>query len=397
MLIITYLLYNIGMKKKKKQKKQLIKLIIIITLVFLCGFLTTQIDFEAFENLNINGTSLRHPTKKISLVMVGDGLIHSALYSDAYEDGTYNFYKKLELIKPIVQKYDLAYYNQESILGGTSLGLSTYPSFNSPQEFGDAMIDAGFNIVSLANNHTLDRGNKAIINSREYWNSKEGIMVNGSATSQEERDNIQIMEKNGISYAMLSYTTTTNGIRLFNDYCVNFYDKDKVHEEIQKVRSQVDVLMVAMHWGEEYYTGVRNEQKEIAEYLASEGVDIVIGAHPHVIEPAQYIGDTFVIYSLGNFISAQRTDEQLSGLMMSVEIEKTYNKELEKYETKVINPVAQFTYTYRNSNLKNYKVYPYTELTSEIFSNYKSMYETLSKRITSLDDRIQVLPLSKES
>ena len=82
---------------------------------------------------------------------------------------------------------------------------------------------------------------------------------------------------------------------------------------------------------------------------------------------------------------------------MSVDIEKTYNKELEKYETKVINPVAQFTYTYRNSNLKNYKVYPYTELTSEIFPNYKSMYETLSKRITSLDDRIQVLPLSKES
>jgi poly-gamma-glutamate synthesis protein (capsule biosynthesis protein) len=255
------------------------------------------------------------PTRKLKLVMVGDGLIHSALYADAEENGGYNFYKKLELIKPIVKQYDLAYYNQESILGGTSLGLSTYPSFNSPQEFGDAMIDAGFNIVSLANNHTLDRGNKAIINSREYWNSKEGIMVNGSATSQEERDNIQIMEKNGISYAMLSYTTTTNGIRLFNNYCVNFYDKDKVHEEIQKVRSQVDVLMVAMHWGEEYYTGVRNEQKEIAEYLASEGVDIVIGAHPHVIEPAQYIGDTFVIYSLGNFISGQDGTMKKVGLL----------------------------------------------------------------------------------
>ena len=380
-------------KKKKKKKKNFKKLIFLLALIFTCAFLTTQIDINSFENLSIN----KHPDKKVSLIMVGDGLIHSALYSDAYENGTYNFYKKLELIKPIVKEYDLAYYNQESILGGTSLGLSTYPTFNSPQEFGDAMIDAGFNIVSLANNHTLDKGNKAIISSRNYWNSKEGIMVNGSATSQEERDNIQIMEKNGISYAMLSYTTTTNGIKAFNDYCVNIYDKDKVHEEIQKVRNQVDVLMVAMHWGEEYYTGVRNSQKEIAEYLASEGVDIVIGAHPHVIEPAEYINNTFVIYSLGNFISAQRTDEQLSGLMMSLDIEKIYNKELEKYEIKITNPVARFTYTYRNSNLKNYKVYPYNELTTDIFPNYKSMYETLSKRITSLDDRIQVFPLNKES
>ncbi len=387
------------METKYTNKRFIISLILSIILTFVIDLFMVD---DAFERATIakryktslvgTSESTISPVKKVSLVMVGDGLIHSALYADAQENGGYNFYKKLELIKPIVKSYDLAYYNQESILGGTSLGLSTYPRFNSPQEFGDAMLDAGFNIVSLANNHTLDRGAQAITNSRAYWNSKKGIMVNGSATSEEERNNIQIMEKNGIKYAMLSYTTTTNGIRSPNGYFVNTYNKDKVHEEISKVRDKVDLLMVAMHWGTEYKVGITGQQKEIATDLANEGVDIVIGAHPHVIEPAEYIGNTLVIYSLGNFISAQRTDEQLSGLMMTCEVEKTFNKETNKYETRVINPVARFTYTYRK-NLKGYKVYPYEQLNTSIMPNYESMYNTLSNRLKSMDNRIGVLPL----
>ena len=107
-------------------------------------------------------------TSKLSLVMVGDALLHSSLYRDGYKNGKYDFTSQLEFIKPIIKNYDLAFYNQESILGGTEIGLSDYPTFNSPQEFGDAMIDAGFNLVSLANNHTLDRGEKAVLNSCEY-------------------------------------------------------------------------------------------------------------------------------------------------------------------------------------------------------------------------------------
>ena len=388
------------MEIKDTNKRFIISLILSIILTLAIDPFIVDDAFERARVVGKHRTALigssettTIPTKKVKLLMVGDGLIHSALYSDAEENGGYNFYKKLELIKPIVKEYDLAYYNQESILGGTSLGLSTYPRFNSPQEFGEAMLDAGFNIVSLANNHTLDRGAQAIINSRAYWNSKQGIMVNGSATSEEERNNIQIMEKNGIKYAMLSYTTTTNGIRSPNSYYVNTYDKDKVHEEIAKVRDKVDLLMVAMHWGTEYNVGVTGQQKEIANYLASEGVDIVIGAHPHVIEPAEYIDNTLVIYSLGNFISAQRTDEQLSGLMMTCEIEKVFNKETNKYETKVTNPVAMFTYTYRK-NLRGYKVYPYNKLDTNIMPNYQSMYNTLSNRMKSLDNRIGVAPLN---
>ena len=132
-------------------------------------------------------------TKKISLIMVGDNLIHDKIYNYAKKDNGYDFKPILENIKPIVSKYDLAYYTQETILGGSDIGVSSYPSFNSPYEVGDAMIDCGFNLVSLDTNHTLDRGEKAIINSRKYWDSKKDkIMAVGSYTSSEDRNKIDI-------------------------------------------------------------------------------------------------------------------------------------------------------------------------------------------------------------
>ena len=128
------------------------------------------------------------------MIMVGDSLIHNSLYYDAKQkDGSYDFKPMLELTKPITSKYDLAYYNQETVLGGTELGLSSYPCFNSPQEVGDAFIDSGFNLVSLATNHTMDRGEAAVLSSLEYWNSKENVVTAGSYRSFEERDNGQMV------------------------------------------------------------------------------------------------------------------------------------------------------------------------------------------------------------
>ena len=375
----------------KRVIKSLIISLIILSLLDL--FVVPKDKPQKKNIITIKSTIKVYPIKELTLAMVGDGLIHSALYYDAYENGTYNFYKKLELIKPIIKEYDLAYYNQESILGGTSIGLSTYPRFNSPQEFGDAMIDCGFNLVSLANNHTLDRGAEAIERSRNYWNSKNNIMVNGSATSEDERNNIQIMEKNEIKYTLLSYTTTTNGISSPNNYFVNVYNENTVKEDIAKVRNKVDLLMVAMHWGTEYNTGVTESQKKIAQFLSEQGVDIIIGAHPHVIEPVEYIGNTLVIYSLGNFISAQRTDDQLSGLLMTVKVRKVFDIEKQDFVVKIEEPEARFTYTYRK-NVQNYKVYPYGLVTTDLFPNKYNMYEILKKRVTSMDSRIKVKPIN---
>ena len=375
-------------------------LIVEIFAFFLLNVNNNFFDFEKIIYIEEQEIII-DPIEKysLSLIMGGDALIHSAVYGDAKSGNKYNFNGMLEHIKPIVSNYDLAYYNQETILGGIELGLSTYPRFNSPYEVGDAFINAGFNVVSLANNHTLDRGSSAIINSRKYWNDKD-VMVNGSATTLEERNNIDIREKNGITYALLSYTTTTNGLTRKNDYYVNWYDKEMVKKDILSIRDKVDFLMVAMHWGTEYNTGVTAKQKEIAGYLASLDVDLVIGTHPHVIEPAEYIDDTFVVYSLGNIISAQRTDEQLSGLLMSVTVNKVIDTENKTVTVSVDEPTAQFVYTYskrtNSGGRYDFKLYPYSMLNNKLFSNYKSMYDKLEKRMTSLDPNIKVIGLEGE-
>ena len=310
-----------------------------------------------------------------SLVMVGDALIHEGVYANARKGDSYDFKPMLEEMKPIISSFDLAYYNQETILGGTEIGLSTYPCFNSPYEVGDAFIDAGFDLVSMANNHTLDRGERALNNSCNYWKSKENIYTAGSYYSYEDREEIKINQINGISYAMLSYTTTTNGIGIpgGKTYYVNKYNKDVVKSDIEKYRDKVDVLMVAMHWGEEYTHTPVKEQREIAEFLSSLGVDIIIGAHPHVVEPIEYIGNTLVIYSLGNFLSAQRGIEKLTGLMASCNI----TKDVITNEIKIEDVEAELLYTYsdyNNGSRGNYKVIPYTKLTDNLLSNHESLY-----------------------
>lgn len=388
------------MKSRVVVKKK-VKLGIIIFVIVLLSFFLFYLIFSGIENnKKIGKVTVKKyvDNRELSLIMVGDSLIHSSVYEDAKEsDGSYNFKKMLENIKPIVKNYDLAFYNQESILGGSSFGLSTYPAFNSPQEVGDAFLDAGFNLVSLANNHTLDRGRNVIYSSLDYWNSKSDIMTAGSYLSEEDRTSVNIMEKNGITYALLSYTTTTNGIPVPGDasYLVDFYDSKKVREDVERLRDKVDLLMVAMHWGEEYNHDTIYEQREIANYLASLGVNIVIGHHPHVVEPIEFIGDTLVIYSLGNFISGQVGIERQTGLMAGVTVKKLTIGE--KNFIVLNNPTAELVYTYYredNDRRYDYKLYPYKELNDDILDGYKEYYDKYMKIVTSKSKRIIPIPLN---
>ena len=388
----------------KKEVKQVVKrktnilnlLLFLIFLILIIGM--TQIIYKGIyiekrieqELIQVKEDIIIE--NELSLIMVGDCLIHGAIYDDAKENGSYNFYKMIENIKPIIEKYDLAFYNQESILGGTSLGLSSYPRFNSPQEVGDTFIDMGFNLVGLANNHTLDMGKRGIRSSLEYWKNKENVMTAGSYSSEEERINPNIMEKNGITYALLSYTTTTNGLTVPADepYLVSTYEETKVKEDIERLRDKVDLLMVSMHWGEEYTHNPTEEQINIANYLASLDVDIVIGHHPHVIQPIDFIDNTMVIYSLGNFIASQYGVEKLTGLMASVTIKKTTING-EKPIITLENPTAELVYTYSviDRYRHNYKLYPYTMLNNDLLANYENHYEKYMNIVTSMDERIQ--------
>ena len=384
-------------RKSKKLRKNVKNFLILTIFVILASY--TGWFLQRNESLNKQKVVINYETvdtkktTKVSMAMVGDALIHGTVYLTANRYANYNGYDfkpMLKYTKELIQDYDLAYYNQETILGGKELGLSTYPLFNSPYEVGDAFIDAGFNLVSLATNHTLDKGERGILNLRAYWNKQENVVAAGSYSSNEERDKIIVSEKNGLTYAFLSYTTYTNGLIVpkGKEYLVNVYDKEKVKKDVEAYKDKVDVIMVAMHWGTEYVSYPTTAQKEIANYLASLGVNLIIGTHPHVIEPIEYIGDTLVIYSLGNFVSSQVGVERLTGLMASLDIIK------EEYhgETKITFDNIEGTLLYTDRN-NGYIVYPYHKLTNNILNGYQSYYEKYKKIVTAYSDKVTVRSL----
>jgi len=347
------------------------KIFIILFIVLFCGCTSKSVSTEPES---IVETPPEPKEYSFSMIMAGDSLIHSAVYANAYNGTTYDFTGMLSSIKPIVEKYDLAFINQETIIGGSNLGYSSYPRFNSPDQIGDALIDVGFDIFNLANNHTLDKGEAGMLYSLSYWDTKDVITV-GMNASFEERDTIPIYEKNGITYAILGYTTVTNGLRVptGKEYYLNIYDSERVATDIAKVRDKVDVVMVSMHYGTEYTHTPTFEQTEIANYLASLDVDIVIGHHPHVIQPITYIDDTLVIYSLGNFLSGQIGINKQIGMLASLEVHKVVDGD--NIEVTIENVRGDLIYThynYYNGRYSNYYVYPFNELNDNILSNYKT-------------------------
>ncbi len=412
------------MKKRRKRriKKRIKMTLIIITLLLaVSGVFIYNKNIKKTINKKENSIIEKKNNDEhyeATLIAVGDNLIHSSVYKDANKLAGYNGYDfkpMIENIKEIVKNYDIAYYNQETILGGTELGLNDYPTFNSPYEAGDAMIDAGFNLVSLATNHTMDSGSIAVENSCKYWNSKENVLTSGSYCSNEEKEKIKIKEANNITYTMLNYTYGTNGMPREKEYYVNVWptDTDKINdpkkdtkyqeykkivkEDIEKVRSKVDFLIVAMHWGVEYTHIPTEYEKDMATYLSSLGVDLIIGTHPHVIQPVTWIDDTLVIYSLGNFISAQYQNKSTClnykctiELMTNLTIEKDI-KDGEK-SIKIKNVENELLYNYYNQNTwRDFHVIPFSNsLIKKYLPNYKSIYNNYKNIITSLDSTMYV-------
>jgi poly-gamma-glutamate synthesis protein (capsule biosynthesis protein) len=327
---------------------------------------------------------------KVSLVAVGDNLIHHTVYSAAYTNGIYDFTSMFEEIKPYIKQFDIAFINQETILGGKELGLSTYPAFNSPHELGDTLVDTGFNLVSIANNHTLDRGEKAIISATNYLD-KLPLIYSGAARSSNGL-HVKIFKKNGITFAFVAYTYGTNGIPVPSgkDYLVNLYSNQKAKADLDKVRDLVDVIIVSMHWGDEYQDYPNETQKTQAKYLANLGVDIIIGHHPHVIQPVEVIindkgEETFVIYSLGNILSDQKGIDRLIGMAVNIDIYKTKDNsfiDIDKAQAKLI-------YRYKDQN-GNFNIKLFSDLTNFFLEDYEHHFDRKASLIKSYYNNIKV-------
>ena len=402
------------MRNKRKKDKVLRIFIVLIILIIGIYFgynklLNNHNNISSDSKVNVDDNN--HSTS-ISLIMAGDNLINDKLYNAAKkDDGSYDFKSMYSYIKDIVKNYDLAYYNQETILGGSEIGVSSYPAFNSPYEVGDATIDTGFNLVSLATNHTLDRGEKAIINSLNYWNNKSNVLTSGSYLSNNDRNKVNIKEVNNITYTMLNYTYGTNGIKVpeGKEYLVNIWPctgnnpdndtkyqeyKEVVKEDILRVRDKVDLLIVAMHFGVEYTHVPTKYQIDMAEFLSSLGVDIIIGTHPHVIMPITYINDTLVIYSLGNFLSAQDTNNDYNttvGLLSSIKITKNIDKD-NNSSIKLSDLNNELIYT---TNKDGYKIIPFSNPDIKDYLNdYERVYNKYANIVRSIDSNININSLS---
>lgn len=257
-------------------------------------------------------TSIEEP-ETVQIVMVGDMLMHEKIIkSGLKEDGSYNFDHLFVNIKDKIQDADLAIANQETIMGGASLGYSGYPSFNTPSALADAEVEAGFDLLLFATNHTMDKGKTAVFNCMDYLDANcPELDYIGINRSQEEQDNdIYIYEHNGIKVAVLNYTYGLNSGSLPSgaSYLVNILKESKVIADIKKAEELADFTILCPHWGTEYNLGVSSEQTKWTNIFVEYGVDLVLGAHPHVIEPIEWVthengNEMLVYYSLGNFIN----------------------------------------------------------------------------------------------
>ena len=272
-----------------------------------------------------------HPIRSESLSFTGDILIEDALYN--WMGKGYDFKNYFDKVTPYL-KADLVIGNQEVVLGGETLGItgSDY-TFNAPEEIAKQLPEIGFDVLTFANNHSYDRGMQGIVNTRKNLKAA-GIQTTGAYEKKEQRDDILVVERNGIRFAILAYTYDTNQwINAENSFAINHFlneehmfddrCKKQLARDVQKAKEQADVVIAAMHWGTEFTYEIDAAQRDAAGFLNEQGVDIIIGNHPHCLQRVETLTnaqgkETFVMYSLGNFVSAamgvDRASEQFTNM-----------------------------------------------------------------------------------
>jgi poly-gamma-glutamate capsule biosynthesis protein CapA/YwtB (metallophosphatase superfamily) len=323
--------------------------------------------------------------EKIKIGAIGDILIHDTVYEDAYDNNIYDFKPMFRHVKNELLEPDLLLANQETTLGGVELGLSSYPMFNSPVEVGEALLDAGVDIVSTANNHTLDKSEKGVMKSISNMEAA-GLPYVGSFKNAQDQQKLRILNKYGIKVCYLSYTYGTNGIPVpfGKDHLVNLIDRELMKSEINRAKSQSDVVVMSIHWGNEYQRFPTDDQKELAQFLVDEGVDIIFGHHPHVLQPMDWLTaadgrKALVVYSLGNFLSGQMWDYKDIGGLATVEISKIITPD----RTEIILENPEFVPTFVSSTRqRDYKVVPLSAAGQYGLADAKNKYSEIMNHMT---------------
>ena len=345
-------------------------LFILLFLIFvLCLLALIKSDFfnstNVIQDSSVESETVEEKVAPINFTMtaIGDTLCHNTQYWDAYNSSTkqYDFSYVYDNIKDYTSSADITIGSLETTFAGEDRGYSNYPVFNSPDSLATGLKDIGVDVISLAGNHALDYGYSGICRTIDVLDNV-GISHLGTYKSAEDHDKILIKDVKGVKIAFINYTYGTNGIPVPSDkpYCLNLIDKDLISKQIKQAKGQnVDMIVACMHWGTEYKTSANDEQKELADFLFKSGVDIILGNHPHVIEPMEKktitlddgsTKDVFVVYALGNFTADQRAEITRDSAILNLDITKDSDGKI------LINKVSYVPiYMYKNSAAKVHK------------------------------------------
>lgn len=329
----------------------------------------------------------------VRLMAVGDNLIHNVIYNQARQRGSaeleYDFSYVYENVKPIIQKADVAFINQETVLAGKYFEPSNYPRFCTPTEMGDCLLDVGFNVFNHANNHMLDKGRKGIAATLEYWDTQadKDICVCGMYKDEADLYTCHYIEKNGVKIGFFGFTEHTNGLPAppdMTERVVYASQEDVIKRAIEVMKAECDVVAVSAHWGDENYsertvTALTKLEKELSQKLADWGADLIIGTHPHVIQPMKWLdradgGRTFCIYSLGNFVSAMNGPCNMLGGLVDLDI----SKNLSTGEVRIGNICYVPIVTHYDRGMSNLRLYPLSEYTDQLAAAHGCKAKTYS-------------------
>lgn len=359
------------------------------------------------SNNNIYEQNNENSDITFTMAAIGDVMCHNTQYKDAYnsETGEYDFSYVYDNIKSYIQDADISVANLETTFAGEERGYSNYPTFNSPDSLAYSLKDLGIDVVSTAGNHALDTGFSGLSRTIDVLD-EANLAHTGTFKTKEDQEKILFQEVKGVKIAFINYAYGTNGIQVPSgkDFCVNLIDKDLIQKHIETAKAEnADIIVACMHWGIEYKTTANSEQEELADFLFKNGVDIILGTHPHVLEQMEKRtvtlenGETkkgFVIYSLGNFVCDQNAENTRTSIILNLEITKhtdgnvtidktdytpiymyknsnlsirkmkllDIEKSIENYENGTDTSIGSTTYEYLKKQLENVKFYLGTRL-----------------------------------
>lgn len=333
------------MARRRRKHFNFVKLFVVILIIAILGFGTydviTKLIFRNSQNIandankQIEVDSMIPDDSVANIVAIGDTLCHSQNFKDAYDSatGVYDFSPMFKYVSKYFENATVAVGNLEATLAGPSRGYSGYPTFNTPEHLAIDLKELGLDVMTTANNHTLDLGFTGLVSTLTYLD-EANLKHTGSARTQEEQDVILFEDLNGIKTAFLAFTYGTNGIPVPSgkEYCVNLIDKNLIKSKIDQAKAEgAELIVCSMHWGDEYHTEPNSTQEDLAEFLIQNDVQVILGCHPHVLEPMQMKTVTmedgttktgFVIYSMGNFFSAQTFANTRNTLILNVQVRK---------------------------------------------------------------------------